>query len=103
MTDPYENQKMQLIHDLKTVVSDVQALMHTSSGDDKDSVVALKQSAFDQLGKAMDRLHRLEAYASEKLTHTALGAQSYVQSHPLQAVGLSAGLGLLVGLLTRRR
>ncbi len=103
MTDRYETQKMQLIHDLKTAVSDVQALMHAPSGDDTGSVAALKQSVSDQLGKAMERLHRLEAYASEKLTHTAVGAQNYVQGHPLQAVGLSACLGLLVGLLARRR
>jgi ElaB/YqjD/DUF883 family membrane-anchored ribosome-binding protein len=103
MTDPYETQKMKLIHDLKTAVSDVQALMHAPSADDKGSIAALKQSVSDQLGKAMDRLHRLETHASDKLTHTAQSTQTYVQNHPLQAVGLSAALGLLVGLLARRR
>jgi ElaB/YqjD/DUF883 family membrane-anchored ribosome-binding protein len=77
--------------------------MHAPSADDKGSVAALKQSVSDQLGKAMDRLHRLETHASDKLTHTAQSTQTYVQNHPLQAVGLSAALGLLVGLLARRR
>ncbi len=103
MTDRFDTQKMQLIHDLKTTASDVQSLIHAMSEDDTGGVVALKQSVSDQLGKAIERLHRLEAYSSEKLTHTAQGAQTYVQAHPLQAVGLSAVLGLVVGMLVRRR
>ena len=103
MTDPFESQRVQLINDLKMVVSDVQSMVHAASSDEQDGSVSLKQSVSAQLGKVLDRLHRMEAYASEKLAHTAIGAQTYVQAHPLQAIGLSAGLGLLVGLLARRR
>jgi ElaB/YqjD/DUF883 family membrane-anchored ribosome-binding protein len=100
MSERFATQKGQLIDDLKTVVSDVQDLVRASSSDGSE---ALKQSVTDQLAKAMDRLHRLEDHASAVLTHSARSAQTYVQVHPLQALGLSAALGVLVGLLVRRR
>lgn len=103
MPDPFESQRVQLIHDLKTVVSDVQAMAHNSPNDDQSADAALKQSVAAQLGRVLDRLHRMESFTSEKLAHVAQGTQTYIQGHPLKAIGLSAGLGLLIGLLARRR
>lgn len=100
MSERFETEKAQLIHDLKTVVSDVQDLVRASSSDGSE---VLKQSVTNQLAKAMDRLHRLEDHASTVLAHSARGAQTYVQGHPLQALSLSAAVGVLIGLLVRRR
>jgi ElaB/YqjD/DUF883 family membrane-anchored ribosome-binding protein len=62
MSERFATQKVQLIDDLKTVVSDVQDLVRASSSDGSE---ALKQSVTDQLAKAMDRLHRLEDHAAQ--------------------------------------
>ena len=103
MSDLLEARKMQLIHDLRTVIRDTQALVHASLDEGKSDVAGMKQSISAELGRTMERLQRMEAGASEAVKHSTQRAQVYVQSHPIQAIGISAGLGLLIGLWIRQR
>jgi hypothetical protein len=79
MIDPFESQKTQLIHDLKTVVSEMQSMVNAESPGDPREAIARKQSVSEQLSKALDRLHRLEIHASAKVTPGAGGAGVYLR------------------------
>ncbi len=103
MSDPRDAQKVQLIYDLKAVIRDTQALMQASLDDGKSGSQALRKSMSEEFGRAIERLRRMEVSAGERIHDSAARAQTYVRNHPLQALGISAGIGLLVGLLFRRR
>ncbi|MEY2619423.1 MAG: hypothetical protein RL522_2425 [Pseudomonadota bacterium] len=103
MSDSLEARKMQLIHDLRTVIRDTQALLHASQDEGKSGLQDLKKSMSEELERTVERLRRMEAYASEAISHSAQEVKGYVQRHPVQAVGISAGIGLLIGILVRRR
>lgn len=77
MSENFEAQKNQLIHDLRAVVHEAQALAQSKSRECK-------------------------ANTDEKIRHTAEKTEAYVQSHPMRALGISAGIGLLLGLLIKR-
>ena len=61
--------------------------------------VRLEQS----LRTARERLTDLEEDVSRRLRAAGQATDAYVHEHPWQAVGVGAGLGLLVGLLISRR
>ena len=58
----------------------------------KEKLASVRDRGEDVLDEAGFQLHEVEAQAA-----------NYVRSHPIQALALAAGLGLLVGVLTRKR
>lgn len=102
MSDKFESQKGQLIHDLRAVIHDVQALMQTNAEEYRGDSEELKKSIQQKLSHTMGQLHQMERQASEQIAHSAQQAKAYVEHHPLQAISISAGIGLLIGLLIKR-
>lgn len=103
MSENFEAQKIQLIHDLRTVIHDAQALMQSKSHDCKVNSDELKNSMAQKLSLAIDQLRHMEFHANEKINRAAQKTQTYVQCHPIKALGISAGVGLLIGILMKRR
>lgn len=64
-----------------------------------DAIRAEMQNMTDTIsriaGKSMDR-------AQHKALETKASAEEAIKENPLQAIAIAAGLGLLVGILTRR-
>jgi ElaB/YqjD/DUF883 family membrane-anchored ribosome-binding protein len=56
----------------------------------------------DTLNNAKDRLSSVEGTLTDKAKVVAEGADEFVHRNPWEAVGVAAGLGLLIGLLIRR-
>ena len=96
-------QKEQLMHDLRAVISDSEALMQTSALESEDAINVTKSQLQERLDSAKHNLKQLQEHA--KLRVEALGqeADHYVHANPWQAIGLAGGFGLLVGLLLVRR
>ena len=103
MSENFEAQKNQLIHDLRAVVHDAQALAQFKSRDCKANSDELKKTLTEKLSHVMNQLHHMEFHSNEKIHHTAQKTEAYIDSHPWRALGISAGVGLLVGLLIKRR
>ena len=85
-----------LVGDVKVLVSDVEELLKataTQTGERIAGVRARAQAAITQSGNA----------AVEQGRQTARAANEYVHENPWSAVGVSAGIGLLIGLLISRR
>lgn len=89
-----------LRRDLHAVARDAEELLKATAevgGDQMQQVRARTEKtvkqAFDHLYS--DRLHR-------KMRKAARNADSYVRDHSWGAIGAAAGVGLLIGLLTRR-
>jgi ElaB/YqjD/DUF883 family membrane-anchored ribosome-binding protein len=57
----------------------------------------------DTLNNAKDTLSSVEGTLTDKAKVVAEGADEFVHRNPWEAVGVAAGLGLLIGLFIGRR
>jgi ElaB/YqjD/DUF883 family membrane-anchored ribosome-binding protein len=63
----------------------------------------IKDAATEKYGEVRDRATDVYNQGREKAEQFEQSLESYVQEKPLQAVLLAAGVGLLLGLLWKRR
>jgi len=92
-----------LFHDLQAVVRDAEALLKATAGQAGDKVQEVRTRAEETVKQARKRLDVFEDEAMRRARQVATDADGYVRDNPWQAVGMAAGVGLLVGLLLSRR
>lgn len=102
-TDPSDVTKEQLIRDFKVVVSDAEALLKATAGQGGEAVAAVRAKAEESLAAAKERMHEAQAELLVRSKAAAKATDEYVHTHPWQAIGIGAGIGLVVGLLIGRR
>jgi ElaB/YqjD/DUF883 family membrane-anchored ribosome-binding protein len=92
-----------LLRDLQTVVDDAEALLQATAAQTGERVDGIRARARESLKQAKSRLQEAEGEALEQVREAAATADEYVHENPWQAVGVAAGVGLLLGLLISRR
>jgi len=92
-----------LIDDVRAVVRDAEALLQATTSEGGERLNAVRSRTMDSLQKARDRLAAMEEGAADQVREATEAAEDYVQKNPWQAVGMAAGVGLLLGLLIGRR
>jgi ElaB/YqjD/DUF883 family membrane-anchored ribosome-binding protein len=93
----------QLIDDLKTVMSDAEALLKATSAQTGEKIQEVRARAEESLRVAKQRLTAAEEEALRRAREIADATEEYVRDNPWQSVGIAAGVGLVVGLLLSRR
>lgn len=93
----------QLMKDLRAVVADAEALLQATASQTGERVDAVRARAKDSLVAAKARLVDAEGVAVEQMREAAASTDEFVRANPWQAVGVAAGVGLLLGLLISRR
>ena len=93
----------QLMSDLKTVMNDAEALLKATSAQTGDRIQEVRARAEESLRQARARVTQVEEDALKAAREMAEATEEYVRDNPWQAVGVAAGVGLLVGLLLGRR
>lgn len=92
-----------LLEDLQTVVRDADALLRATSAQTGEKIQEIRARAEQSLKQARVRLAEVETVAVERAKQAAGAADEYVRENPWQAIGVAAGVGLLLGLLVSRR
>jgi ElaB/YqjD/DUF883 family membrane-anchored ribosome-binding protein len=92
-----------LIQDLQTVVEDAEALLQATAAQTGEKVENIRERARASVKQAKARLVEAEGEALHQVREAAAGADEYVHQNPWQAVGVAAGVGLVLGLLIGRR
>lgn len=92
-----------LFADLQAVVRDAEALLKATAGLAGDKVQEVRTRAEDTIKQARSRIDAVEDDAIKRAKEMAGVADGYVRENPWQAVGVAAGVGLLLGLLLSRR
>lgn len=92
-----------LIVDFKALMADAEDLIKATASHEDDPLSAIRSKALDTLNNAKESLSLVEGTLTEKAKVVAEGADEFVHRNPWEAVGVAAGLGLLIGLLIRRR
>ncbi|HUL81717.1 MAG TPA: DUF883 family protein [Gammaproteobacteria bacterium] len=92
-----------LIEDLHTVVRDAEELLKATASQAGEKVQQVRARAEQSVRQAKQRLEGLEEEALARARAIANDADKYVRDKPWQAVGIAAGVGLVLGLLIGRR
>jgi ElaB/YqjD/DUF883 family membrane-anchored ribosome-binding protein len=92
----------QLIADLQAVVRDAEGLLKATAAHAGEKVGEARARAQETVRRAKERMSEVEQEALKKAKELAGEADTYVRQNPWQAVGIAAGVGLLLGLLVRR-
>ena len=93
----------QLIDDLTAVIRDAEGLLRATAAQTGDRVEEIRARAEESVRHAKARLAGIEEQALERARELAGDADQYVRGNPWQAVGIAAGIGLLLGLFMSRR
>lgn len=95
--------KEQLISDFKVVIADAEALIKATANQGSEAVANLRVKAEESVAVAKVKLAEAQEVLIEKGRIAAKATDDYVHEKPWHAVGIAAGVGLVVGLLIGRR
>jgi ElaB/YqjD/DUF883 family membrane-anchored ribosome-binding protein len=95
--------KEKLVADFKVVVADAEALLKATASDAGEKVVAAREKIQSSLVEAKAQLARAEAAIIDRTKQAARATDQYVHDNPWKAVGISACVGLVIGVLIARR
>lgn len=97
--DPQE----QLVSDIKSVIADAEEVLSATADQTGDKVARLRARVQARLHDAKVRLIDAEAMLIAKTKAAAQATDTYVHESPWTAIGIAAGVGLLLGLVIGRR
>jgi len=95
--------KAELVAEFKAVIADAEALIKATANHGGEKVDQLRSQAEASLTSAKDKLDDLHEDLIEKGREAVKATDDYVRENPWKAVGIAAGIGLVIGLLVSRR
>jgi ElaB/YqjD/DUF883 family membrane-anchored ribosome-binding protein len=97
-----ESSADKLVSDLKALIGDAEELLKATANQAGEQVTAVRRRIEESLKEGKQTLSDAEEILFEKTQDAADAACEYVQKNPWSAVGIAAGVGLVLGLLIRR-
>lgn len=94
--------KEKLMQDLRVVVADAEELLRATAGQAGDKAAAARERIQESLIHAKERLIAAEEAVVAKTKEAAKATDEYVHENPWKAVGIAAGVGLIIGMLISR-
>lgn len=95
--------KDKLVQDLKIVIGDAEDLLRATASQAGEKAAAAREKIQDSLHRAKIKLAEAEDIMIDKTKQAARATDDYVHDNPWRAVGIAAGVGLVIGLLIGRR
>ena len=95
--------KEKLAQDLRIVISDAEELLRATASQAGEKAAAAREKIQDSLRNAKIKLSEVEDILIDRGKEAARAADEYVHDHPWRAVGIAAGVGLIIGMLISRR
>lgn len=95
--------KDKLVADLRVVVADAEELLRATAGQAGEKVSAARERIQESLTVAKARLAVAQEELMERTKKAARATDEYVHENPWRAVGIAAGVGVIIGMLIGRR
>lgn len=92
-----------LVQDFRAVVADAEELLKATASQAGEKVAVAREHIQDSLHRAKVKLAEAEDIIVQRSKQAARATDDYVHENPWQAVGVAAGVGLVIGLLIGRR
>jgi len=90
-------------NDMKTLVREAQELFREATATTGDTAEELRNKGLLMLDAAMEKAQEVQTVALEKGKQAAQTTDEFVHEHPWKAIAISAGIGLLAGMLIARK
>lgn len=97
-----EISKEKLMQDLRVVVADAEELLRATAGQAGEKVSAARERIQENLAAAKQRLAVAQDAVVARTKEAAKVTDEYVHENPWKAVGIAAGVGLVIGMLISR-
>src|SRR5574340_248187 len=94
--------KEKLMQDFRMVVADAEELLRATAGQAGEKAAAARERIQENLVSAKARLIAAEEAVVAKTKQAAKATDEYVHENPWKAVGIAAGVGLVIGMLISR-
>ncbi len=95
--------KEKLMTDLKLVIADAEELLRLTAGEVGEKASEMRMRMKARMEQAKDDLSSIQEMAITRAKDAGRAADLYVRDNPWKAVGIAAGVGLVLGLLISRR
>ena len=95
--------KDKLKNDLKTVLADMDDYLRATASQTGEKIGVIRERLQDHMHNMKDRLADTKDIVIVKTKVAARATDEYVHDNPWRAVGIAAGVGLIIGLLISRR
>lgn len=92
-----------LVSAIRSEISDAEELLSATADQVGEKIARLRERIQSRLREAKLRLAEAEAMLLDKTRAAARATDDYVHESPWTAIGIAAGVGLLVGLALGRR
>ncbi len=92
-----------LVQDMRVVIADAEDLLRATANQAGEKIAVARERIQDSLHQAKVKLAEAEAVVREQAKQAARYTDDYVHDNPWKAIGVAAGIGLLLGLLISRR
>jgi ElaB/YqjD/DUF883 family membrane-anchored ribosome-binding protein len=89
--------------DVNKAISGAEDMLAQAAGSTGEKAAELRGRALEQLKALRGRLQDAHAAALRQSKAAARATDDYVHDHPWRAIGVAAGVGVLIGLLIGRR
>ena len=103
INDLASSNKQRFVSDMKVVVSDAEEILRATAGVAGEKMTDLRERIGERLRDAKLRIADTETALVDKTKAAARATDDYVNDNPWQAVGIAAGVGLLLGIIIGRR
>lgn len=90
-------------NDMKTLMKDAQDLFRQATSATGDKAEVLRTQGMTLLDNAVGKAQEIQTAALDTGKEMAESADTYVQENPWKAVAVSAGVGVLIGMLIARK
>lgn len=98
-----EVSKEKLVQDLRLVIADAEELLKATAAQAGEKVAAARERIQDRIHSAKIKLAEAEEALMQRTREAARATDQFVHEKPWYAVGIAAGVGLIVGMLIGRR
>ncbi len=92
-----------LMDDMRAVIADAEELLRATATVAGDKISVAREHIQDSLYRAKVKLAETEGVLLDRTREAARLTDDYVHDNPWQAVGIAAGIGVIVGMLIGRR
>ncbi len=96
-------QSERLVTDVKVLVKDTEELVRATASQAGEKIVELRNRAQEAVSNLKPQLAKLESTVVDRAKTTATATDAYIHENPWTVIGVSAGIGLVIGLLIGRR
>jgi ElaB/YqjD/DUF883 family membrane-anchored ribosome-binding protein len=99
----FNRTKGKMVDDFKSIVSDADELLQATTKVSGEGFNLARAKFAEKLKTAKASLVDAEHMVVDKAKHAATATDDYVKGNPWTAVGVAAGIGLLIGFLAAKR